>query len=81
MKAVMVMFDSLNRQRPTPFAGSSPASSTPSCPRSGATPPSSRSPPSPATPGRAQLTAVADELARLFPVPDDHPSNDGEPSR
>nr|WP_275426598.1 sulfatase-like hydrolase/transferase [Streptomyces sp. CS147] len=32
-------------------------------------------------PGRAQLTAVADELARLFPVPDDHPSNDGEPSR
>ncbi|WP_176741771.1 hypothetical protein [Streptomyces sp. Cmuel-A718b] len=46
-----------------------------------ATPPSSRSPPSPATPGRAQLTAVADELARLFPVPDDHPSNDGEPSR
>ncbi|MFJ7191214.1 sulfatase-like hydrolase/transferase [Streptomyces bacillaris] len=35
-------------------------------------------------PGRAQLARVADELARLFPVPDvpdHHPSHDGEPRR
>lgn len=32
-------------------------------------------------PARTRLAALADELARLFPAPDHHPSHDGEPSR
>ncbi|MBK3587568.1 sulfatase, partial [Streptomyces sp. MBT57] len=32
-------------------------------------------------PARPQLAAIADELARLFPASDHHPSHDGEPSR
>ncbi|MFJ5083407.1 sulfatase-like hydrolase/transferase [Streptomyces sp. NPDC088706] len=32
-------------------------------------------------PARPQLAALADELARLFPASDHHPSHDGEPSR